>query len=79
MLSVKRETVNTNFEVIGLMRLEIKPESSAPEAGAFTTQLSELFKNYFLEIERSLNSLVTGLSSRNIGRSLFHKINFNLI
>ena len=29
----------TNFEVIGLTRLEIKPESTAPEANALATRL----------------------------------------
>ena len=28
--------MNTNFKVIGLTRLEIKPESTAPEADALT-------------------------------------------
>ena len=34
--------MNTNFKVIGLTRLEIKPESTAPEADALTTRPSEL-------------------------------------
>ena len=41
MLSVKQEAVNTNFKVIGLTRLGIEPESTAPEADALTTRLSE--------------------------------------
>ena len=32
--------VNANFEVIGLTRLGIKPESTAPEADALLTRLS---------------------------------------
>ena len=34
--------MNTNFNVIGLTRLGIKPESSAPEADALTTPPYEL-------------------------------------
>ena len=34
MLSVKQEAVNTNFKVIGLTRLGIKPESTAQETDA---------------------------------------------
>ena len=37
-LSVKQEAVNTNIKVIGLTRLGIKPESTAAEADALTTQ-----------------------------------------
>ena len=33
--------MNTNFKVIGLTRLEIKPEPTAPEADALTTRPSE--------------------------------------
>ena len=42
MLSVKQEAVNTNFKVIGLTRVAITPDSTAPEAGALTTRPSEL-------------------------------------
>ena len=34
--------MNTNFKVIGLTRLGIKPKSTAPEADALTTSPSEL-------------------------------------
>ena len=34
--------MNTNFEVIGLTRLGMKPKSTAPDADALTTQPSEL-------------------------------------
>ena len=37
-----REAVNSNFKVIGLTRLGIKPESTAHEADALTTRPSEL-------------------------------------
>ena len=33
--------MNTNFKVIGLTRLGIKPKSTAPETDALTTRLSE--------------------------------------
>ena len=46
MLSVKQEAVNTNFTVIGLIRLGIKPKPTAPEADALTTRPSERFKSY---------------------------------
>ena len=39
-----REAVNTNFKVIGLTRLGIKPMSTAAEAYALTTRPSDLFK-----------------------------------
>ena len=35
--------MNINFKVIGLTRLGIKPESTAPEADALTTRPSELY------------------------------------
>ena len=34
--------MNANFKVIGLSRLGIKPESTAPDANALTTWPSEL-------------------------------------
>ena len=34
--------MNTYVKVVGLTRLGIKPESTAPEAGALTNRLSEL-------------------------------------
>ena len=34
--------MNTNFKVIGLTRLGIKPKSTAPEADVYTTRPSEL-------------------------------------
>ena len=34
--------MNTNFQVIGLTELEIKPQFTAPEADALTTRPSEL-------------------------------------
>ena len=37
--------MNSNFKVIGLTRLGIKPESTALEANALTTRPSELFKS----------------------------------
>ena len=36
------EALNTNFKVIGLTRLGIKPESTAPEVDALSTRSSEL-------------------------------------
>ena len=47
--------MNTNFKVIGLTRLGIKPESTAPEADALTTWPSEL-----LNCDDANASLVTG-------------------
>ena len=35
--------MNTNFKVIGLTRLGIKPKSTDPEADALTTPPSELY------------------------------------
>ena len=37
--------MNTNFKVLGLIRLGIKPEFTAPEAGALTTRTSELLES----------------------------------
>ena len=44
MLSVKQGAGYTNFKVIGLTRLGIKPKSTAPEADALTTRPSELLR-----------------------------------
>ena len=53
MLSVEQEAVNTNFKVISLTQLGIKPESTAPKEDALTTQPSELSKhNYLSNISR---------------------------
>ena len=41
--------MNTDFEVIGLTRLGIKPESTAPEVDAFTTRPLELWRMKHLE------------------------------
>ena len=35
------EAVNTNFKVIGLTQLVMKPEATAPEADALITRQSE--------------------------------------
>ena len=40
-----RKAVNSNFKVIRLTRLGIRPESTAPEADALTTRPSELSNN----------------------------------
>ena len=40
--TASKEVVNTNFMVIGLIRLRIKADSTAPEAGALSTRPSEL-------------------------------------
>ena len=37
-----REAENTNFTAIGLTRLGIKPQSTAPEADALTARAPEL-------------------------------------
>ena len=42
--------MNTNVKVIGLTRLGIKPESTAPEADALTTRPSELFHAYLSQL-----------------------------
>ena len=50
--------MNTNFQVIGLTRLGIKPESTAQETDALTTRPSELYffafakKNHFFCLVR---------------------------
>ena len=45
------EDVNTNFKVIGLSRLGIKPESTAPEADALTTRSSEQLYSHDLGLQ----------------------------
>ena len=51
--------MNTNFKVIGLTPLGIKPKSTVPEAGALTTWPSELFKLKLVYIcERGFSTLV---------------------
>ena len=43
--------MNINIEVIGLTRLRIKPKSTALEADAITTQLSELLNiKFFIKL-----------------------------
>ena len=37
--------MNRNFEVMGMIRLGIKPECTAPEADALTNRPSELLKS----------------------------------
>ena len=49
--------MNTNFKVIGLTRLEIKPKSTAPKVDALTTQPSELLKFDDLDFSRNFNDL----------------------
>ena len=43
--------MTTNFNVIGLTRLEMKPKSSAPEADAFTTRSSELLNEMSFDLK----------------------------
>ena len=40
--NAERQAVNTKFRVFSLIRLGIEPESTAPEADALSTRLSEL-------------------------------------
>ena len=49
MLSVKREAVNTNFKVIGLTRLGIQLESTAPAADALITRPFEHISEEILQ------------------------------
>ena len=42
---INAASLNTSFSVIGLTRLGIKPESTAPEADAHTTWPSELVRH----------------------------------
>ena len=54
--------MNTNFNVIGLTRLKIKPEFRAQEADALTTRPSELQEKMFACFCHTLASLqVVGL------------------
>ena len=53
--------MNTNFQVIGLTRLEIKPASTAPEADALTTGPFELLNIYPL-IMRNRRSAIRASS-----------------
>ena len=59
--------MNTNFKIIGLTQLEIKPESTAPETDAITTQPSELLKVYLISAEMGIycNNLSTIVSGEN--------------
>ena len=52
-----RKLVNTNFKVIGLTRLGIKPKSTAPEVDALTTRPSELLKFDDLDFSRKFDDL----------------------
>ena len=42
--------MNSNFKVIGLTRLGIKPESTAPESDVLTTRPSELFLYFIFRV-----------------------------
>ena len=58
MLSVRQGSVNTNFIIIALTRLGIKPKSTAPEADGLTTRLSKLLQAYsffFLQVTQNPN------------------------
>ena len=56
-LNVKQEAVNTNFNIIGLTTLGIKPKSIALEADALTTRLSELLNMCPSNAERQAGKL----------------------
>ena len=72
--------MNTNFQVIGLTRLGIKPKSTAPEADAHTTRSSELkrhvevqiYRPFLLAVEQNFALLVilhiSRVKSENFGR-----------
>ena len=55
MLRVKQEAVNTNFKVISLTRIGMKPESAAPEADALTTWPSKLLRCVIVIAEQKPN------------------------
>ena len=48
--------MNTYVKVIGLTRLGVKPESTAPEADALTTRLSELMVSSMMH-EKQMKTL----------------------
>ena len=50
--------MDTNFEFIGLTRLGIKPECTAPEADALTIRLSKLL-NFHLNALKKPGTLVS--------------------
>ena len=57
-----KKAMNTNFKVIDLNRLGIKPESAAPEADAFTPRPSELYfkqRSNFLQMQNCTFVFVT--------------------
>ena len=58
--------MNINFKVIGLTRLGIKPESTAPEVDALTTRPSEL---YFLISTVSKKNLTVLMKKKKIFRA----------
>ena len=55
--------MNTNFKVIDLTRLGIKPNSTGIEAGAFTTRPSELLRNRNKQCE-DLESWPVGVAAK---------------
>ena len=59
--------MNTNFKVIGLTQLGIKPESTAPEADALTTQPSELLCRVYIA------TTFTILRNREQSITIFHQ------
>ena len=65
--------MNTNFKVIGLTRLGIKPESTAPEAEALITRPSKLlnkrklrlFVTIFYAVAKTILNLYLNVKAEN--------------
>ena len=59
-----KEAVDTNFKVIGLARLRIKPEYAAPEADALTTRPPKPLKRNGAELA-NLKTIGSNLNVQN--------------
>ena len=54
--------MNTNFKVIGLTRLGIKPESRAPEVDGLTIRPSELLSSVRFATARNLTRYLASMT-----------------
>ena len=73
--NAERETgkaANTNFNVIGLIRLGIKLKSTAPEADALTTRPSENSRKIYSKVSNFKNKTKQRLTRK----SKLHRVNF---
>ena len=72
MLSVSREAVNTDIKVVGLTRLKIESESTAPEGDVLSTQLNGLINYFFLRDSHPIKECEIQHTSIPVGSTQWH-------